>query len=72
MLSFERKQALKNFKYLKNVLKVIYRASAEDKTILMIGLRECGHVVAMAGNSSNDCYALRKADISISMAHTGN
>jgi P-type E1-E2 ATPase len=53
-------------------LKVIYRASAEDKLLLAIGLKECGHVVAVAGNGTNDTYALRKADVSISMGLTCN
>jgi Ca2+ transporting ATPase len=39
---------------------------------LAIGLKECGHVVAVAGNGTNDTYALRKADVSISMGLTCN
>lgn len=68
----EHKLAIENFKMVKESLKVIYRASAEDKLLLAIGLKECGHVVAVAGNGTNDIGALRKSDVSISMGLTCN
>ena len=68
----EHKLAIENFKMVKENLKVIYRASAEDKLLLAIGLKECGHVVAVAGNGTNDIGALRKSDVSISMGLTCN
>lgn len=68
----ERKIALDNFKVIKDTLKVIYRATEEDKSLLNEGLKQCGHVVAVAGNGTNDIEAMRKADISITMAGTAN
>lgn len=51
---------------------MIYRATEEDKFLLNEGLKQCGHVVAVAGNGTNDIEAMRKADISITMAGTAN
>jgi P-type E1-E2 ATPase len=53
-------------------LKIIYRASEDDKFLLTEGLRQTGHVVAVAGNGTNDTEALRKADVSLSMGGTAN
>lgn len=68
----DRKLAVENFKIVQESLKLIYRASAEDKLLLALGLKECGHIVAVAGNGTNDTEALRKADVSIAMGLTCN
>ena len=68
----EQKAALDNFNVIIDSLKIIYRASGDDKFLLTEGLRKTGHVVAVAGNGANDTEALRKADVSLSMAGTAN
>ena len=68
----EQKAALDNFYVIIDSLKIIYRASEDDKFLLTEGLRKTGHVVAVAGNGANDTEALRKADVSLSMAGTAN
>ena len=36
------------------------------------GLKECGNVVAVAGNGTDDTNALREADVSLAMAGSAN
>ena len=52
-------------------LRVLARSSPEDKFLLVCGLKQCGHVVAVTGDGSNDAPALRKADVGISMNIVG-
>jgi P-type Ca2+ transporter type 2C len=67
-----RNTALNNFKVIKDSLKIIFRASEQDKYILAEALKVCGHVVAVAGSGTNDSEAMRRADISLTMAGTAN
>ncbi len=64
--------ALDNFMIIKDSLKIIYRASEKDKFLLAEGLKQCGHVVAVAGNGTNDTEAMRKADVSLTFRGTAN
>ena len=49
-----RKQAVDNFRVIKQSLKVIFRASEQDKYLLTEVLKADGHVVAVAGSGTND------------------
>lgn len=53
-------------------LKVLARASPEDKYILVTGLIELENVVAVTGDGTNDAPALRKADVGFAMGLTGS
>jgi len=53
-------------------LKVIARASPEDKFLLVLGLKQTGHVVAVTGDGSNDAPALKCADVGFSMGIRGS
>jgi len=52
-------------------LKVLARSTPEDKYLLVMGLKEMDHIVAVTGDGTNDAPALHKADISFSMGITG-
>jgi len=52
-------------------LRVIARASPEDKFILVNHLRELGEVVASTGDGTNDAPQLKAADVGFSMGISG-
>ena len=52
-------------------LKVISRASPEDKFLLVIGLKELKSVVAVTGDGTNDAPALRASDVGFAMGKRG-
>ena len=52
-------------------LKVIARASPEDKFILVFGLKELGNIVAVTGDGTNDAPALRQAHVGFAMGIRG-
>jgi calcium-translocating P-type ATPase len=57
-------------KVVKN-LRVIARASPEDKYLLVLGLKQIGNVVAVTGDGTNDAPALRVADVGFAMGKRG-
>ncbi len=57
-------------KYTKN-LKVIARASPEDKFLLVLGLKKLGNIVAVTGDGTNDAPALKKSDVGFAMGIRG-
>lgn len=52
-------------------LKVIARASPDDKYLLVLGLKQLGNIVAVTGDGTNDASALRKADVGFAMGIRG-
>ena len=52
-------------------LKVIARASPEDKFILVFGLKELGNIVAVTGDGTNDAPALKQAHVGFAMGIRG-
>jgi calcium-translocating P-type ATPase len=59
------------FKHTTQRLKVIARASPEDKFILVFGLKEFGNIVAVTGDGTNDAPALRQAHVGFAMGIRG-
>jgi Ca2+ transporting ATPase len=59
------------FLKVKKNLRVLARSSPEDKFLLVTGLQECGEVVAVTGDGTNDAPALTKADVGFSMGISG-
>jgi len=57
-------------KYTKN-LKVIARASPEDKFLLVLGLKKQNNIVAVTGDGTNDAPALKKSDVGFAMGIRG-
>lgn len=55
------------FKIVKSRLRVIARATPEDKLLLIAGIRQAGGLVAMTGESVADALALKEADIGLCM-----
>lgn len=62
---------MKAFKKIKDKLKVLARSRPEDKYLLVTGLRECGEIVAVTGDGTNDAPALKKADVGFAMGIAG-
>lgn len=52
-------------------MKVLARATPEDKFILVSGLIKLGNVVAVTGDGANDAPALKKADVGFAMGISG-
>lgn len=55
------------FNELKKKVKVIARSTAENKFVLVSGIKQKGGLVAMTGGSITDAQALRKADVGLAM-----
>ena len=53
-------------------LKVLARATPEDKFILVTGLIDLNNVVAVTGDGSNDGPALKRADVGFAMGIAGS
>ena len=52
-------------------LRVLARSTPMDKYILVTGLRDLGHVVAVTGDGTNDAAALKKANVGFAMGIAG-
>jgi len=48
-------------------LRIIARATAEDKLLLIAGIRQAGGLVGMTGDSVADAMALKEADVGLCM-----
>ena len=59
------------FKHTVKELRIIARASPEDKFILVFGLKELGNIVAVTGDGTNDAPALRQAHVGFAMGIRG-
>lgn len=55
------------FDKVKGRLRIIARASAEDRFILIAGIRQAGGLVAMTGDSISDAMALKKSSVGLCM-----
>ena len=72
--NFVKTEALGNKSEFEKIMKdlcVISRAKPEDKYLLVFGLRQYLHVVAVTGDGTNDAPALSKADVGFSMGIAG-
>jgi hypothetical protein len=49
---------MKEFRKIKEHLRVLARSSPEDKYILVTGIQDCGGVVAVTGDGTNDAQLL--------------
>jgi len=52
-------------------LKVIARASPDDKFLLVMGLKQLGNIVAVTGDGTNDAPAMKKSDVGFAMGKRG-
>lgn len=59
------------FKFIAKDLRVIARASPEDKFLLVLGLKELGNIVAVTGDGTNDAPALRQSHVGFAMGIRG-
>jgi Ca2+ transporting ATPase len=72
--SKKKKYMLKNpekFAKITKNLKIIARASPDDKFLLVLGLKELKNIVAVTGDGTNDAPALKKSDVGFAMGKKG-
>ena len=62
---------LNEFKAIAGQLAVMARSAPEHKFILVTGLKQLEHVVAVTGDGSNDAPALKKSDVGFAMNIAG-
>jgi Ca2+ transporting ATPase len=62
---------LKVFEEIEKELRVLARSTPDDKYLLVTGLKQLGHVVAVTGDGTNDAPALKKADVGFAMGIAG-
>lgn len=62
---------VEKFKKVTENLKVIARASPDDKFLLVLGLKQLGNIVAVTGDGTNDAPALKKSDVGFAMGKRG-
>ena len=55
------------FDKVRSKLRVLARATEEDKLILVEGIRKAGGIVAMSGEGVSDAVALKMADVGLCM-----
>lgn len=60
-------EEFKRFDDVKKRLRVLARCSAEDKLVMICGIKQKGGLVAMTGDSIADAKALLKADVGLAM-----
>ena len=48
-------------------MRVLFRATADDKLILIEGIKKCNRVVGMSGEGVSDAIALKLADVGLCM-----
>ena len=61
----------KAFKELMPYMKVMARSRPEDKYLMVTGLRQMGHTVAVTADGTNDVPSLEKADVGFAMGKMG-
>lgn len=67
-------KSIKNIEKMKEIrdkLKVLARSSPENKYMLVTGLMQLGHTVAVTGDGTNDAPALRQSDVGFAMNIAG-
>ena len=60
------------FSRIANDLRILARATPEDKFILVTGLIQLDNVVAVTGDGTNDAPALKMADVGFAMGISGS
>lgn len=55
------------FKEISENLKVIVRATPQDKLLLVVGLQALGEHVAVTGDGINDVDSLKSGDVGLAM-----
>jgi Ca2+ transporting ATPase len=74
LLNNETRNVLNDKGKFKNViqnLKVLARATPDDKYLLTLGLKRIHQTVAVTGDGTNDCLALRVSHVGLSMGKHG-
>lgn len=64
---FETIGNMDKMKIIRDKLKVLARSRPNDKYVIVAGLKQCGDIVAVTGDGTNDAPALKKADVGFAM-----
>ncbi|CAK60404.1 unnamed protein product (macronuclear) [Paramecium tetraurelia] len=62
---------MSRFRQIYPQIAVMARSRPTDKYAMIIGLKECEHIVAVTGDGTNDAPALKKADVGFAMGKAG-
>ena len=70
-MSLDTEQKKSAFAQIVNGLAVLARSKPQHKYLLVDGLIQLNHIVAVTGDGTNDAPALVKADVGLSMGESG-